>query len=87
MKSIAFIFTHAPHGNIKGKEGLDMLLSCSLSFSKIGVFFMNDGVFQLMPDQNSNFILLNNYSNAFKILPLYGINNFFFVKIPHIKED
>lgn len=86
MTSIAFIFSHSPHGNTKGKEGLDMILSCSLSFSKIGVFFIDDGVFQLMLHQKSDCILSYNYANAFKILPLYGINSFFFVKILLIKE-
>lgn len=87
MKSIAFIFSHAPHGNTLGREGLDMLLSFSLVFQRIGVFFIDDGVLQLVPNQNTKHIFLRNYTRSFKILSLYGITDFFFVKILLQKED
>lgn len=80
MKSIAFIFSNAPHGNSISREGLDMILAFSLSIRKIGIFFIEDGVFQLIPNQMPQLIYLRDYIRTFKILYLYNITNFFFCK-------
>ncbi|HXK00415.1 MAG TPA: sulfurtransferase complex subunit TusC [Buchnera sp. (in: enterobacteria)] len=78
MKSIAFIFSHAPHGTSFGREGLDIILSASLTIQDISIFFIGDGVFQLVKNQQPEIILSRNYASAFCILPLYGINKFYF---------
>ncbi|VFP81633.1 Protein TusC [Buchnera aphidicola (Cinara curvipes)] len=87
MKSIAFVFSKAPYGNSIGREGLDFILSFSLFSNKISLFFIDDGVFQLMKYQKPSLIKLHNYSLSFKILSLYDIKDFFFVKILLIRED
>ncbi|VFP79351.1 Protein TusC [Buchnera aphidicola (Cinara curtihirsuta)] len=86
MKSIAFVFSKAPHGNSISREGLDFILSFSLFSNKISLFFIDDGVFQLMLHQKPSLIKLHNYSLSFKILSLYDIKDFFFVKILLIRE-
>ncbi|MGM3213552.1 sulfurtransferase complex subunit TusC, partial [Klebsiella pneumoniae] len=48
MKRVAFVFTTAPHGSASGREGLDALLATSALTEEIGVFFLGDGVFQLL---------------------------------------
>ena len=48
MKRVAFVFTSAPHGSASGREGLDALLATSALTEDIGVFFLGDGVFQLL---------------------------------------
>jgi tRNA 2-thiouridine synthesizing protein C len=78
MKSIAFIFSHVPHGTSFGREGLDVILSASLTIQDISIFFIGDGVFQLVKNQTPDTILSRNYASAFCILPLYGINKFYF---------
>ncbi len=50
-KRIAFIFTQGPHGSSAGREGLDALLATSALSEDIGVFFISDGVLQLLPQQ------------------------------------
>lgn len=52
MKRIAFVFSTAPHGSASGREGLDALLATSALTEALGVFFISDGVFQLLPGQN-----------------------------------
>ena len=64
MKRVAFIFSSAPHGSAAGREGLDALLATSALTDEIGVFFVGDGVFQLLPD----------YIATFKLLSLYDID-------------
>lgn len=73
MKRIAFIFTSAPHGTTAGREGLDALMAASAFTDDIGVFFMGDGVFQLLANQQPAAILARDYIATFKVLPLYDI--------------
>lgn len=51
MKRVAFVFTHGPHGGAGGREGLDALLATSALSEDLGVFFVGDGVLQLLPGQ------------------------------------
>ncbi|AKL14829.1 Intracellular sulfur oxidation protein DsrF [Phytobacter ursingii] len=73
MKRIAFIFTSAPHGSAAGREGLDALMAASAFTDDIGVFFIGDGVFQLLANQQPKAILARDYIATFKVLPLYDI--------------
>jgi tRNA 2-thiouridine synthesizing protein C len=74
MKKIAFVFTEASHGSSAGREGLDALLATSALTEQIGVFFISDGVFQLLSHQQPDKILSRDYISTFKILPLYDID-------------
>lgn len=74
MKKIAFLFTQAPHGSAAGREGLDMILACSAYHDNIGVYFLSDGVFQLLPEQAPESILARNYIATFGVFALYDIN-------------
>ncbi|WWO99298.1 MAG: sulfurtransferase complex subunit TusC [Candidatus Dasytiphilus stammeri] len=76
MNSVAVIFSHSPHGNSSGREGLDLILA-TLSFpKKLGVFFIGDGVLQLNVNQHTNHILSRNYISTFKLLDLYKISSY-----------
>jgi len=73
MKSVAFVFNSAPHGASAGREGLDALLAMSALTEEIGVFFLGDGVFQLLANQRPGDILARDYIATFRVLPLYDI--------------
>ncbi|WP_426494219.1 sulfurtransferase complex subunit TusC [Enterobacter ludwigii] len=77
MKRVAFVFSSAPHGSASGREGLDALLATSALTEDIGVFFLGDGVFQLLAGQQPLAILARDYIATFKVLPLYDIETFF----------
>lgn len=53
MKRIAFVFSTAPHGTAAGREGLDALLATSALTDDLAVFFIADGVFQLLSGQKA----------------------------------
>lgn len=74
MKKIAFVFMKIPHGTSSGREGLDALLATSALTEKIGVFFISDGVCQLLAKQNPSKLLARDYISTYKLLPLYDIN-------------
>ncbi|EIY5119952.1 sulfurtransferase complex subunit TusC [Klebsiella quasipneumoniae] len=74
MKRVAFVFSSAPHGSAAGREGLDALLATSALTDEIGVFFVGDGVFQLLPAQRPGAVLARDYIATFKLLSLYDID-------------
>ncbi len=73
MKRVAFVFTRGPHGTSAGREGLDALLATSALSEQVGVFFVGDGVLQLLPHQTPEKILARNYIATFGVLPLYDV--------------
>lgn len=77
MKKIALVFSSAPYGNNKGKDGLNIALSISCYTNKVSIFFIQDGIFQIFNKQNPNLIFLKNHSNSFNVLPVCNINNFY----------
>lgn len=77
MKKFAFVFTSMPHGNNSGREGLDALLATSALTEDISVFFLSDGVCQLLAHQSPQEILARDYISTFKVLPLYDIDKIY----------
>ncbi|MCR3755437.1 MAG: sulfurtransferase complex subunit TusC [Sodalis sp. Psp] len=77
MNRIAFVFTHGPHGNAVGREGLDALLATSALAEDIGVFFISDGVLLLLPHQHPERILARDFISTFGVLPLYDIDRLY----------
>lgn len=77
MNRIAFIFTTAPHGTSAGREGLDALLATAALNDQCGLFFLGDGVLQLLPGQRPEIILSRDYVSTFGVLPLYDIEHCF----------
>lgn len=73
MKSIAFLFSNAPHGVSSSREGLDAVLSISSITNNISVFFISDGIFHLIKNQNPEKILSHDYIKTFSVLSVYGI--------------
>ena len=56
---------------------MDALLSTCALIEDIGVFFLGDGVFQLLAGQQPQAILALDYIATFKVLPLYDIETFY----------
>ncbi|QJC29624.1 sulfurtransferase complex subunit TusC [Enterobacteriaceae endosymbiont of Plateumaris pusilla] len=77
MNKIAFIFSQAPYGNNSGQEGLDTIISISSFHEDIALFFIGDGIFQIIAKQKPEKILFPNYSISFSILNICNINDYF----------
>jgi len=73
MNRVAFVFQTAPHGQAAGREGLDAVLAASALSEELGVFFLGDGVYQLLQGQQPAAILGRDYAPAFKLLDLYDV--------------
>ncbi len=75
MNSVAFVFMSAPHGTSAGREGLDALLATAAINEQCGLFFIGDGVLQILPKQQPAQILSRDYIATFGVLPLYDIEH------------
>ncbi|WP_413285699.1 sulfurtransferase complex subunit TusC [Vibrio sp. MA40-2] len=75
MKKLGFIFRSHPHSSAKGREGLDALLAASAYCDNISVFFIGEGVTQLIANQNTSDIYSRDYVPAFKLMDLYDIED------------
>ncbi|WP_135457749.1 sulfurtransferase complex subunit TusC [Vibrio echinoideorum] len=73
MRKLAFIFNSFPHTTAAGREGLDALLAASAYSEDITVFFVGNGVTQLLKAQQPNETLSRDYTSAFKLMDLYDI--------------
>ena len=76
---LAFLFRTAPHGNAISREGLDALLAATAfcDEEEIGVYFIDDGVLNLLDWQNPELLLQKDFIRTFKLLDLYDIEQRF----------
>lgn len=77
MKKIGFLFSSAPHGNASGREGLDAVLATSNYTDDITLFFVGDGVMQLIDGQRPEQILCRDYIATFKMLFLCDVEDIY----------
>lgn len=64
MNRIAFVFNQPPHGHASGREGLDAVLATSAYSDQLAVFFMDDGVFQLVNDNQPSAVFGKDHASS-----------------------
>ncbi|OOF44086.1 sulfurtransferase TusC [Rodentibacter trehalosifermentans] len=76
---IVFLFHSAPHGSSVAREGLEALLAATAFCDEedIGVFFIDDGLLNLLEGQQPECLLQKDFIRTFKLLDLYGIEQRF----------
>ncbi len=78
MKTLGFVFKSAPHGLTAGREGVDAIMATAAYCEQIKIFFVADGVLQLLKAQETDAILSRPYSQSFKLFDLYDIESVYF---------
>ena len=73
MKTLAIVFTQAPHGNASGREALDLALLSASYDIPTELYFVGDGVYQLLANQQPQSIDSRDYISTFKALPMYDV--------------
>ncbi|MFT5813991.1 MAG: tRNA 2-thiouridine synthesizing protein C [Psychroserpens sp.] len=76
-KTIAIINTQAPFSSSGGKEALDTALIFGSYEQPTSLFFLGDGVFQVIGDQNASTIDIKDYLKTFSALEFYDIENIY----------
>lgn len=77
MKSLGIINTNAPYGTSHGQEALDLAMASATFGQAVSLFFVSDGVFQLLKHQQPDTIEHKNYSKTFAALEFYDIENIY----------
>lgn len=72
-KRLSIIFNKAPYGTQSGRELLDIALMAAAFDMDISALFIEDGVYQLLDNQQPDILHMKNHSSTFKALELYGI--------------
>ncbi|MEI6896006.1 MAG: sulfurtransferase complex subunit TusC [Psychromonas sp.] len=76
-KKIGIINRCLPHGAVQGRESLDLTLALSAFNESLSLFFIADGIYQLVDGHNPAEILQKNFQPLFKMLALYDVENIY----------
>ena len=76
-KKIGILNRSAPHGTSNAREALDLSLALSAFNESLSLFFIGDGVYQLLAEHNANVILQKNFQPMFKMLELYDVEQIY----------
>ena len=80
VKRFMYVNRKAPYGTIYALESLEVVLIGAAFDQDVSLAFIDDGVFQLVKDQDTNAIGVKNFSPAFKALGDYDVNKLFVEK-------
>lgn len=77
VKKIMHVMREAPHGTIYTYEGLEMILIMAAYDQDISVAFIDDGVYALKKDQNTEDIEIKGFSKTFGVLEGYDVEKLY----------
>lgn len=72
-----FLMRKAPHGSIFSQEGLEAVLIASSYQYKVTLLFLDDGVFILKKNQNTQKLGTKGFLKTYFALTQIGVNRFF----------
>ncbi|MBF7731445.1 sulfurtransferase complex subunit TusC [Pseudomonas sp. N040] len=76
-KSLLVISRQAPWSGLGARECLDLVLAGGAFDLPVGLLFLDDGVFQLLPNQHAASLEQKDLSANLQALPLFGIDELF----------
>lgn len=76
-KSLLLIFRHPAYGSGLARGGYDLALAAAAFEQPVSLLFMDDGVWQLLPDQESAQIDARSIESTLASLPLYDIESLY----------
>ena len=76
---LAILFSQPPFGSSISREGLDALLAASAfcDEEELAICFLNDGVFNLLANQQPELLLQKDHIATFKLIELYDLTECF----------
>ncbi len=79
-KKFLYVNRKAPYGTIYALESLEVVLIAAAFEQDVSLAFLDDGVFQLTKDQNTDGIGVKNFSPTFRALGDYEVTKLFVEK-------
>jgi tRNA 2-thiouridine synthesizing protein C len=77
LPTLAIVNRSAPYGSANGQESLDLALAGASFGQALSLFFIDDGVYQLLKAQAPELIEAKNYSKTFAALEFYDIEQIY----------
>lgn len=79
-KRFMYVNRKAPHGTIYAQESLELALITAAFDQIVSLVFLDDGVFQLKKNQNTQALDLKNFSKTFRALEDFEIDKIYVEK-------
>ena len=76
-KSLLVVVRRSPYGSSLARTSLEVALSGTTFGQNIGVLFMGDGVFHLLPGHDSGALGIRNIAKLIASFPLYELDSLF----------
>ena len=80
VKKFAYVNRRAPYGSIYALEALEVVLVGAAFDQDVSVVFMDDGVYQLKKDQDTNGVGMKNFSPTYRALEMYDVEKLYVEK-------
>jgi tRNA 2-thiouridine synthesizing protein C len=80
IKKFLYVNRKAPHGSIYALESLEVVLVGAAFDQDVSLAFIDDGVYQLMLNQDTSGIGVKNFSVAYKALGDYDVKKIYVEK-------
>lgn len=77
MKKFLIISRSAPYGSSAAREALELALAATLFDQPVAILLLDDGVYQLLPNQAPAAIQQKNLGAMQQALPLYDIDRIY----------
>ena len=79
-KKLMYVNRKAPYGTIYALESLEVVLISAAFEQDVSLAFLDDGVFQIMKNQNTSGIGMKNFSPTYKALGDYEVTKLYVEK-------
>ncbi|MBB1272831.1 sulfurtransferase complex subunit TusC [Psychromonas sp. SR45-3] len=76
-KKVGIINRQAPHGSSTAREALDLTLAMSAFNESLSIFFIGDGVYQLLAKHQADLILQKDFQPMLQMLELYDVEQIY----------
>ena len=76
-KKFLYINRKAPHGSIYAQESLEVVLIAAAFEQDVSLAFVDDGVYQLMQNQDTGALGTKNFSPTYKALGDYDVSKIY----------
>ncbi|MEE2698506.1 MAG: sulfurtransferase complex subunit TusC [Pseudomonadota bacterium] len=80
IKRFLFVNRKAPYGSIYALESLEVVLISAAFDQDISLVFMDDGVYQIAKDQDTEAINMKNFSRTYRALDGYDVEKLYVEK-------
>ena len=76
-KKIGIVNRQPPHGKSNAREALDLTLALSAFNESLSLFFIGDGIYQLLAKHQADLVLQKDFQPMLQMLALYDVEQIY----------